>query len=64
MNGLTNCKDCDKEISKEARKCVHCGANTKFNERITLISIVITGIVFYLLIFRNGALDLLGWIFS
>ena len=37
MSKLVNCKTCEKEVSKSAKKCPHCGAKLKMGFFMKLI---------------------------
>lgn len=47
---LINCKECGKEISDTAKKCVNCGASTKKNKALMMIIKIIIITIFVAII--------------
>jgi len=71
---LITCKDCGKEFSSSAEKCVHCGCpsetfrvsenkkNTKlFLIKLLVLAVVIIGLIIFV---TNGGLQWIGDTFS
>jgi uncharacterized paraquat-inducible protein A len=56
---LTTCPDCNKEISKKAESCPHCGTILKKRQSATgIAAAIVIGIVLYLILSRY---HFFGW---
>ena len=50
---LTNCPDCNKEVSKKAESCPHCGTILKKHQSATgIAAAIVIGIILFALISR------------
>ena len=47
---LIKCRECGKDVSSEADKCMHCGRETKYKQNWDIWSFVIAVIILYFLV--------------